>query len=283
MKISVVISTYNSSDWLEKVLWGYENQRDRDFEIVLADDGSNAVHCSRIEKLMGSSPLEIQHVWQDDLGFRKTMILNIAIRKCRGEYVIITDGDCIPRSDFVMTHRNLAEFGRYLSGGYIKLPMKTSRAILKEDVVSGCAFRYRWLRESGLAWNRKNSKLLVKGRFARMLDKLTPTKPSFNGQNSSAWKKDILKVNGFDNRMAYGAEDCELGMRLSNAGVTGKCIRYSAIAVHLDHARGYVTEDGWELSRRIRTETRKRRLVATRFGIAQLDRAEAARFSVVRL
>ena len=40
MKVSVIISTYNSPDWLEKVLWGYTCQDYTDFEIIIADDGS---------------------------------------------------------------------------------------------------------------------------------------------------------------------------------------------------------------------------------------------------
>ncbi len=40
MRVSVVLSTYNSPNWLEKVLWGYAAQTERPEEIVIADDGS---------------------------------------------------------------------------------------------------------------------------------------------------------------------------------------------------------------------------------------------------
>ena len=39
-------------------------------------------------------------------------------RKGSGEYLIFTDGDCIPRRDFVATHRELARPGRFVSGGF---------------------------------------------------------------------------------------------------------------------------------------------------------------------
>ena len=39
--ISIIISTYNSPDWLAKVLYGYNTQTYRNFEMVIADDGSN--------------------------------------------------------------------------------------------------------------------------------------------------------------------------------------------------------------------------------------------------
>ncbi len=40
MRISVIISTYNQPQWLENVVWGYTVQTHRDFELVIADDGS---------------------------------------------------------------------------------------------------------------------------------------------------------------------------------------------------------------------------------------------------
>lgn len=40
MEISVVFSTYNSEEWLEKVILGFSVQTFRNFEIIIADDGS---------------------------------------------------------------------------------------------------------------------------------------------------------------------------------------------------------------------------------------------------
>jgi glycosyltransferase involved in cell wall biosynthesis len=40
VRIGVVITTYNSPEWLEKVFWGYANQSDENFELIIADDGS---------------------------------------------------------------------------------------------------------------------------------------------------------------------------------------------------------------------------------------------------
>ena len=40
MELSIIISTYNAEEWLEKVLIGYNNQTFLNFEMVIADDGS---------------------------------------------------------------------------------------------------------------------------------------------------------------------------------------------------------------------------------------------------
>ena len=50
-KISVIISTYNSEEWLEKVLWGYEMQTEKNFELILADDGSKQPTFDLIKKM----------------------------------------------------------------------------------------------------------------------------------------------------------------------------------------------------------------------------------------
>jgi glycosyltransferase involved in cell wall biosynthesis len=40
MKLSVIITTYNSEEWLKKVLIGYSVQTELDFEIVIVEDNS---------------------------------------------------------------------------------------------------------------------------------------------------------------------------------------------------------------------------------------------------
>ena len=78
MQLTVILSTYNSPDWLEKVLWGYASQTHRDFELVIADDGSGDETRQRIEKLRQETNLPIRHVWHPDDGFQKSAILNQA-------------------------------------------------------------------------------------------------------------------------------------------------------------------------------------------------------------
>ena len=113
----------------------------------------------------------------------------------------------------------------------------------------------------------KNKKLSARGLEARLLNAVTPTKPTWNGHNSSGWKEEILAVNGFDERMQYGGEDRELGERLFNKGIKSKQIRYSAVCVHLDHARGYVKEEMLIKNAEIRKETKAQQKTYTAFGI----------------
>ncbi|MES2487007.1 MAG: glycosyltransferase family 2 protein [Bacteroidota bacterium] len=269
MKASVIMSTYNAEAWLEKVLWGFSAQTIKNFEIIIADDGSGPATKQLLDKLADQIPMPIVHVWQEDNGFQKTQILNKAIMASASDYLIFTDGDCIPRADFVATHLANRQEGYFLSGGYFKLPMETSKTITREDIVTQRCFDVAWLKQNGLG-NVKTSKLTANGFKATLLNFITPTKASWNGHNASAYKADLVAVNGFNTEMQYGGEDRELGERLFNKGLKSKQIRYSAVCIHLDHARGYVSDEVWKKNNDIRKFTRKNKVIKTLTGIETL-------------
>ena len=113
----------------------------------------------------------------------------------------------------------------------------------------------------------KNIKFIASGISAKILNFITPTNASWNGHNSSGWKKDLVELNGFNQEMQYGGQDRELGERLFNKGLKSKQIRYSAICVHLDHKRGYVNKETWKKNYAIRENTRKNKVIKTPVGI----------------
>lgn len=267
MKISVIMSTYNAEKWLENVLIGFSCQTFTDFEIIVADDGSRDATRFLIEKLQREVKIPIVHVWQEDNGFQKSQILNKAILAAKGEYLVFTDADCIPRKDFVEVHNHYKEEGYFLSGGYFKLPMDISLAITKENILNQDCFNVKWLKSRGKIPNNKSLKLKTSGVLSTILNKVTPTKASWNGHNASGWKKDLVAINGFNQEMQYGGQDRELGERLFNNGLKSKQIRYSAICVHLDHKRGYVNEETWQKNYNIRENTRKNKVIRTTIGI----------------
>ena len=266
MKASVIMSTYNAEEWLEKVVWGFSVQTEKDFEIIIADDGSGPKTKELLDRLREQISMPLVHVWQEDKGFQKSQILNKAIMASNSDYLIFTDGDCIPRKDFVETHIKFRQQGYFLSGGYFKLPMNISQAITKDDIFNQRCFDVGWLKSMGLP-SKNTSNLSATGLWAAFMNFITPTKPTWNGHNASGWKTDLVFINGFNQEMQYGGQDRELGERLFNKGLKSKQIRYSAICVHLDHARGYVNEETWKKNYAIRENTRKNKVVKTPVGI----------------
>jgi glycosyltransferase involved in cell wall biosynthesis len=272
MKLSVIMTTYNSPEWLEKVLWGYSVQSHEDFEMIIGDDGSTKETQEVIDRIRDETGMKIKHVWQEDKGFRKCRILNKSILEVESKYVVFTDGDCIPRKDFLEVHAREAEPNKYLSGGYHKLPMSTSKAITKDDIISGRCFDLKWLKANGLKSSHKNSKLTATPLKAKIFNALTPTACNFKGSNGSAWLKDILAVNGFDERMPWGGLDREFGVRLTNIGIKPKHVRYNAIVIHLDHKRGYKDPELVAANKALRVDSEKQGITRTTHGIEQLSR-----------
>jgi hypothetical protein len=163
----------------------------------------------------------------------------------------------------------LAEKNKFLSGGHIPLSKKNSSSVSKNDIISQQVFKKSFLFKKGEKISKKYLKLIKNSFIASILDKVTITKPTFNGNNSSAWKKDILEVNGFDERMKYGGLDCEMGYRLNNLGIKGKQIRHQCSPLHLYHDRPYKNDLDRRANRVIRLETISSKKTFTNHGIEQ--------------
>ena len=183
----------------------------------------------------------VRHVWHEDAGFRKNAILNRAIATSEAEFLVFIDGDVLVRPDFFGRHLELARPDRWSSGSLIRLDAAATAAVTEALVASGRVFERDWLR-ANRAIDRFGTWLKARplpSPLLAALDRVTPVQKAWGGANSSAFRAAILKVNGFDESMKYGGEDKDLGVRLTNSGVSGQHLRYTASVVHLDHARGY--------------------------------------------
>lgn len=265
--VSVIFTTYNQPQWLQKVLWGFECQTHKNFEIVIADDGSQEATRELVHNFLENSHLRIQHIWHPDEGYQKCPILNKAIVASKADYLIFTDGDCIPRADFVAQHIQRRKQGYFLSGGTLRLPLDLSQHIERSHIQSQKAFELKWLYQNGLPKTFKSTKLVKSRWYTTLMNALTPTKASWNGHNSSGWKHDIVAINGFNETMHYGGQDRELGERLQNYGLRSRQIRYAAICIHLEHGRPYKTKESIERNRAIRNQVRNTKTFWTAEGI----------------
>ena len=176
--VSVILSTYNAPDLLEKAIWGYQRQTFTDFELIVADDGSSPETALLCRRLQRHTQQPIRHVWHEDRGFRKCVILNR--HPCRtGAYLVFSDGDCIPRG-FLQVHWSYAQPGDS-SQAAACVPRQLSSQIEHADIWSGRAFDAAWLVKQGLAEPQMHK--LVAGR-APLFNHLWPTKATWNGHNA---------------------------------------------------------------------------------------------------
>jgi glycosyltransferase involved in cell wall biosynthesis len=236
--IGVVLATYAQPRYLSLVLEAYARQERRPDEIIVADDGSGPETARVVEECATRLDLPLLHLWQPDRGFRKTLILNRAVRAASSDYLIFSDGDCLPRRDFVKVHGDLARSGRFLAGSAVRLGPQVSRTLGVEDVRTGRFASLRWLRGQGERPGRRALRFAPPP-IGAVLDLLSPTRATWSGGNASVAREEIVRVNGFDLDLGYGGEDRIFGERLRNAGVRGVQIRHRALLVHLDHGRPY--------------------------------------------
>lgn len=238
MKITVIISAHKKRREMEFVLAGYAAQRRPADEIIVSQDGE----FPEIAEAVANSAhlnLPLMHLTQEHRGFGKCRALNKAILQASGDMLLFTDGDCVPRDDFVETYVKLMRPGIFLAGGsHISVPEPYHQTHdLIPDIQSQRLFDYDFL--SGIAgFSKSRNRLLRNPRLQRFYDFLSP-RNVFSGANSCAWRADVLKVGGFDECMAYGGEDQNIGLRLNNIGIRGVRARHSIVSLHLDHGRGY--------------------------------------------
>ncbi len=235
MRCAVIVTTYNRPDALAAVLEGYLAQTDLDFELVVADDGSTPDSRAVVESYQARAPFPIRHVWHEDQGFRAAAIRNRAAAATNAEYIVFTDGDCIPPPHFVAAHRKLAERGHFLSGNRLLLSEKFTREVLDAKVPVQRWSRLRWL--GARAQGRINRWLpLVKLPDGAFRKKVAQDWEGIKTCNLSLWRDDLVKVNGVDESFSgWGLEDSDLVVRLYRAGVRHKSARFAAPVFHLWH------------------------------------------------
>ncbi|NNL94824.1 MAG: glycosyltransferase [Xanthomonadales bacterium] len=247
------MSTYNSPRYLDLCLQALRRQNVQNFEIVVADDGSGDETRALVEDHQDKASIEIKHVWQRDAGFRKTRILNKSLAATHADYLIFTDGDCLAHPEFVAEHIKTSQPGTYVNGSLIRLNSRLTEHIKSLDLVHEEMFDSGWLRRHGEHYDRRFLRLSLPYRLRVRLNHWSKTTLYWLGSNSSCFRKDAIAVNGFDNRFTYGYEDGDFGNRLENYGLTPQTVRWTALALHLDHEKPW--SDPLEIERNRQRET----------------------------
>lgn len=266
----VIIATYNKPDYLRLCLKSIAEQSQRPTSICLADDGSDARIDPVIEAFREAHPdLPLRRSWHEDLGFRKSVALNRAIAGSTCDYLVFLDDDVILHPEALARHFSCATRGRYLTGSLIRLDADLTGRLLE-------AQSYGWAEGRLAGWTPKGRSQWLKSMpfpsgVMALFDRLSPVAPNFQGACASVWRDDVLRVNGFEGNMSYGGLDKEIGVRLRNAGIRGRHVRYTAPAYHLDHGRSYADQKVKSANRAYILALRKSGETRAVNGIAELD------------
>ena len=267
MRCSLLVTTYNWKEALAAVLASVRRQSRLPDEVIVADDGSRSDTREMLEAQARDFPTVLRHVWQEDLGFRAASIRNRAIAASRGDYVICIDGDMVLHPRFVEDHVALAKPGCFLQGGRIQ-----ATAACTQRLLSGARPRFSpWMDADFAAQHGDERRHAVRLPWlARRKARSSNPGVTVMSCNLSAWRDDLVRANGFDERMeGYGSEDLELDLRLRNAGLQRRRLKFAGLAVHLLHrSRAPVDPEDMSMpNNRILEETARLRRVRCDQGL----------------
>lgn len=239
LQSSVIISIYNNFKFLNLVLAGFERQINKNFEIIIADDGSKKEVIEKIQQYILKSSLIIKHVWHEDKGWRKNEILNKAVKTSETDYIIFIDGDCIPHKSFVQEHLISKAENTILAGRRSNLSKFISDKLTYENVRAGILEKKfaiaGLLFKSVIGGSHLENAVFFNSKHIRK--KINLKDKGVLGSNFSLHKSDIMEINGFDERYTKPAvgEDTDIEYRLRNAGKKVKSVKHLAIQYHLFH------------------------------------------------
>lgn len=234
---SIVISFYNNTKALGLILKALDAQKNN-FEVIIADDGSNEDAVKYVKNKIESSPFPLRIVSQKDKGFRKNRILNKAISISNSDYLIFIDGDCIPQTDFVNDHISNREVGCILNGRRVDLPEEFREQLYSqrhpESFFARNKFKVLSLYLSSKGKNIEKGFRIQNKALSTFLNRKDK---GIVGCNFSAFKSDLMLVNGFDNNYEAASigEDTDIEFRLRGVGIKVKNIFYQANILHMMH------------------------------------------------
>jgi glycosyltransferase involved in cell wall biosynthesis len=264
--VSIIIGTYNDLGILEASLAAFAVQSMRNFELVLADDGSDQDYAPILRDWASRFAHGIQHATQEKCGFRKARILNRAISISRFERLIFNDMDCLPHCDFVKNHLAYLKPGTTIIGRRAHLSrniIPKPSTILRSGLGFGPAALLGY-------WLRGKAHALEHGVISPIF--YESSNRFLYGSNFSVWKSDLCAINGFNEEFeGWGKEDTDLGQRLQFGGVRIRNLRNRVVQYHILHDRLPMDNPRNDA---IFERTRAGRIVRAPLGLAEIREAD---------
>jgi glycosyltransferase involved in cell wall biosynthesis len=235
---TLIISIYNQAPQLRRVLETLATQSTTDFDIVIADDGSADDIETVINDFRNNHPdFSLKHLWHDDAGFYKTIILNKAFKAARGDYLIVIDGDMLLHRQFIENHLRHARKDRVLCGFRgVKLGKEITRKLVDgKQQLSQNPLLLLWHTLRGKVEEGSRG-IVIHNQWLRSM--IARRSKRLAGCNFSTYRENIFRVNGMDESiLIYGFEDFELGHRLTLSGIRITDVSRCCNTYHLYHLK----------------------------------------------
>ena len=272
---SVIIAVYNHFEWLRLVLEGLRHQSVRKFQIILADDGSDETTVKHIRQYTAGHPeMEIVHIWHEDDGWRKNIALNKAVTQASGDYLCFLDSDCIPAPNWLKDHLRLARPKTIIAGRRATFAPEMSKELETRTELPPNWFireRLRFIRNIFRFPGHCHPDRVIHLPIIGGKGMLQRTTGNLIGCNFGIYRKDLLDINGFDERyLGPGlGEDIDIAYRLRFNGCRILKVPHQALTIHRHHPTSVSTVASKTDNVAILEDTKKRRTIRTPYGIVK--------------
>ena len=229
MQTTIIISVYKNVKVLNRVLESLETQTLQDFEVIISEDGESPEMDAFVRNYTWHWPM--QHLTQEDKGWRKELALNRAIVAAKNDWLIFIDGDCVLHPRFVEMHVRYKQPGVMLAGKRIKLSPELSDRMMSHQQI--CFFPY--------LFSHRGCRYVEEVFFLNTPKFLRRKVRHLVGSNMSMSRTDLLKVNGFDENYTLPAcgEDYDIEWRMIRSGCKIVSLRNLAVQYHIWHKENW--------------------------------------------
>ncbi|MCG8398263.1 glycosyltransferase [Bacillus atrophaeus] len=264
MKASVIIPAYNSKERLyNSLLTLNEQECEEEFEVIVADNGSEDGTLSMLESFKAEFPLIFVRIEQNrGIAYGR----NQAVRNARGEILIFHDSDMLAEKHLVAKHikahenedslvvcgmfwkriysfyyeRFEKEHKERLAKIYEDMPDKNKQALLTEKEVKDGSFQKK---SFDLDTDFIDALKSILDEYGDGLAGYHLPWRFFITNNSSVKRRHVADIGLFDEGIVrYGFEDYDLGIRLHQAGLSFK-LRRDIMSVHQEHPSNCASVD----------------------------------------
>ncbi len=234
--ITLIISFYKRFDFLDLILKSLDVQSYKNFEVIIAEDNNDPQTVEFIKEARIIHSYNIQHVSQEDIGFRKTRILNSAVKAVKGDQIVFIDGDCVLHKHFMKEYAKAITDDHFCYGRRVYLSEKHTEILLKSASIQKSNTFFAFL---------YGGKSIGAGLYLPFKINKDKQHRRIFGCNWAVMKKNVLAVNGFDedyDRAGVG-EDFDIDWRLKKLGLKVRSMKSKAIVYHLFHKPNYNNAD----------------------------------------
>lgn len=245
-KATLIISVYKDLHFLNQVINSLKLQSWKEFEVIISEDGN----CPEMREFVAQIklPYEIQHLSQDDLGWRKNRALNRAIQAAKSDWLVFIDGDCVLHHRFMEFHWKYSHRKKILAGKRVKLDPATSQLLISDTLAIDEMNTF--LLKNYLKITKNGAQFVEEGFFIDpngllgFIPKIRSMR-NLKGCNMSFHRFAIEAINGFDEEYTKPAvgEDADLLWRFQGLGYEIFSLRNLAVQYHLYHKECWVNQD----------------------------------------